>query len=164
MMSSILGEEEIDVRTSRVNETDDNVNVAQAVMADGVASPVHGIVVMNSFCSRNTYDIKAAKIPESLRCESQRHGRVGKDKVRKRNVVDEIELRSRCRRTAAQVLGQAADEEEHSRTIVESRHTTKKDVRNQRNKQPIGPHIKKRWQRNEKICKPVIWEGESFSD
>jgi hypothetical protein len=49
-----------------MNETDDNVNVAHAVVADGVASLVHGMVVMNSFGGRNTYDTKAAQIPESL--------------------------------------------------------------------------------------------------
>jgi hypothetical protein len=52
--------------------------------------------------------------------------------------IEEIELRSRFGLTTAKVLGQAAGKEEHSRTIAESRNATKKDVKNQKNKQSIG--------------------------
>jgi hypothetical protein len=53
-MSSIVGEKEIDLGPSLMNETDDNVNVAHVVMADGVASLVRGMIVMNSFCGQDS--------------------------------------------------------------------------------------------------------------
>jgi hypothetical protein len=64
--------------------------------------------------------------------------------VRERNRVDVIELRSRFGQTAAQVLRQAAGEEEHSRIIRESRHMTKKDMINQKNRQLISARMKKK--------------------